>query len=164
MLSDSRLYKLHRKPCEKIQVLSDRDGLYVRISVKGAVTFFMRYRFDGKAQQMMLGSYPAMSLKQARARNLHFRGLMQAGQDPRISQRLERESAYGCPTFEALAHIWYEKYARKQLKNHKANLASLELYIFPRFGALPADKITTHHWLDALESVTARSPSQAGSC
>lgn len=65
-ISDSYLKACLNKEREKVEEKSDRDGLWVRVSKKGAVTFFYRYRFLGKQDKMTLGSYPALSLKAAR--------------------------------------------------------------------------------------------------
>lgn len=69
MLSDSALKRHHRKIIPKQITLTDRDGLYVRVSQKGKLSFFMRYRFNGKADQLTIGSYPTISLKEARDEN-----------------------------------------------------------------------------------------------
>ncbi|MEG1502565.1 MAG: hypothetical protein RR370_04160, partial [Synergistaceae bacterium] len=39
------------------------------------------------------------------------------------------------------------------------HLRSFELYVFPKFGALPADQITLHMWLELFESHLKKSPS-----
>nr|WP_238593050.1 Arm DNA-binding domain-containing protein [Kosakonia sacchari] len=36
--------------------------------MSGSITFFYRYRWDGKAVQLMIGDYPTVSLSQARER------------------------------------------------------------------------------------------------
>ncbi|NMV21044.1 DUF4102 domain-containing protein, partial [Vibrio parahaemolyticus] len=63
MLSDSKLRSYHGKKREKQLVLSDRDGLYVRVSKAGGVSFFIRYRYAGKPDQLTIGPYPELSLK-----------------------------------------------------------------------------------------------------
>lgn len=66
-LSDTKLRSLHRKPYTGSPELSDGDGLGVRISPLGAMAFQFRFRWEGKAQRISLGKYPAMGLKDARA-------------------------------------------------------------------------------------------------
>lgn len=64
-LSDSwlkaNLNKVADKPYEK----ADRDGLSVRVSAKGAITFQMRYRWASNAARVDIGPYPLLSLKEA---------------------------------------------------------------------------------------------------
>ena len=54
------------KSIDKAHMVADRDGLNIRVSKKGTLTFTMRYRFAGKPDQLALGTYPEMSLSDAR--------------------------------------------------------------------------------------------------
>jgi hypothetical protein len=65
-ISDSYLKSCLGRERDKVEEKADRDGLWVRISLKGAVTFFYRFRFLGKQDKMTIGSYPEFSLKAAR--------------------------------------------------------------------------------------------------
>ncbi|QLH64375.1 DUF4102 domain-containing protein [Serratia symbiotica] len=47
--------------------VSDADGLSARISPKGVINFQFRYRWNGKAQRLGIGRYPAVTLKDARS-------------------------------------------------------------------------------------------------
>lgn len=40
-----------------LEVRSDRDGLGVRVSPNGKITFQLRYRYDGAAKRVDLGTY-----------------------------------------------------------------------------------------------------------
>lgn len=44
-ISDSYLKSCLGRERDKVEEKADRDGLWVRISKKGAVTFFYRFRF-----------------------------------------------------------------------------------------------------------------------
>lgn len=65
-ISDSYLKSCLGRERDKVEEKADRDGLWVRISKKGAVTFFYRFRFLGKQDKMTIGSYPEFGLKAAR--------------------------------------------------------------------------------------------------
>ena len=54
------------KPREQVEEHADRDAMSVRISKKGKIVFQLRYRFAGKAERLDLGTYPHLSLKDAR--------------------------------------------------------------------------------------------------
>lgn len=73
MLTDTKLKKALGKKRDDIEVLSDSHGLNVRISQAGKITFFYRYRWQGKAVKINVGDYPAMSIAQARDRRQQFR-------------------------------------------------------------------------------------------
>lgn len=73
-LTDSWLRSVSGKTAEKIVTKADRDGLSVRVTPKGKVIFQFRYRWDGKAERIDVGTYPATSLKDAREAALFYRG------------------------------------------------------------------------------------------
>ncbi|EAC0928116.1 DUF4102 domain-containing protein, partial [Salmonella enterica subsp. enterica] len=54
-ISDSYLKSCLGRERDKVEEKADRDGLWVRISKKGAVTFFYRFRFLGKQDKMTIG-------------------------------------------------------------------------------------------------------------
>lgn len=47
---------------------ADGDGLYLFLSSAGGMLWRMDYRFEGKRKTLSFGSYPAVSLKDARKR------------------------------------------------------------------------------------------------
>ncbi|MDP1276955.1 Arm DNA-binding domain-containing protein, partial [Klebsiella pneumoniae] len=68
LLTDTKLRKALGKKRDQIEVISDAHGLNVRLSTSGSITFFYRYRWNGKAAQLTIGDYPTTSLSQARER------------------------------------------------------------------------------------------------
>lgn len=50
----------------KVEEFADRDAMSVRISAKGKIVFQLRYRYLGKACRLDIGTYPNLSLKNAR--------------------------------------------------------------------------------------------------
>lgn len=56
------------QPREKEYVMSDGAGLVVLIKPGGAKLWRYRYSMNGKKQKLSLGSYPEISLAQARVR------------------------------------------------------------------------------------------------
>lgn len=57
-------------------------GLQLRISVAGAVAWFLRYRIDGRRRFTRLGAWPAMKPEQARARAREIALVVAQGLDP----------------------------------------------------------------------------------
>ncbi|EJP3274117.1 integrase arm-type DNA-binding domain-containing protein [Vibrio parahaemolyticus] len=163
MLSDSKLRSYYGKKREKQLVLSDRDGLYVRVSTAGGVSFFIRYRYAGKPDQLTIGPYPELSLKEARDRSLHYRSILISGKNPKIQKKLEITKTIGAMTFSELIELWYEKEAAVRIKRHKPILNAIKLHLYPAFENVPIEDITTHHFLDALDNVAKRSPHQVQS-
>ncbi len=90
-ISHSKLKFLLNKPQPKRFELSDRDGLSVRVSQTGALSFQYRYRFKAKAKRLYLGRYPDLTLAQARDKIPQLRQLIKEGKDPGVElKRLMR--------------------------------------------------------------------------
>lgn len=84
MLTDTAIQK--QKPKDKPYRLSDRDGLYLLIEPTGKKKWQFRFTWetDGKKQRpwQSLGSYPLVTLRQARALALESRVLLEKGINP----------------------------------------------------------------------------------
>lgn len=91
----------------------DREGLGVRITPRGKITFQLRYRFGGKPKRLDLGSYPLMSLKGARAEAQRLRARHERGHDPQIVRVLEKQAIIKADSIESLFRQWYEAYCTK---------------------------------------------------
>lgn len=130
---------------------SDREGLGVRISPKGKITFQLRYRYAGKPRRLDLGSYPLMSLKEARNEAQRLRARHEQGHDPQVVRLLEKQAIVKADSIEQLFRQWYEAYCQKNKKGHHDILRSFELHVFPVIGRLPAEQVTLHEWLNLLE-------------
>lgn len=60
------------------------SGFGIRVANTGTKTFFLRYRYKGKLQRLMIGPYPAIKLSDARGTADAARTLVRAGRDPKI--------------------------------------------------------------------------------
>ncbi len=163
MLTDSKIKSYFRKPREKQLAIADRDGLSIRVSKAGGVSFFIRYRYAGKADQLTIGTYPEMTLKEARDKNLAYRAMLIDGKNPKIEKRLMFEQESTSMSLNGLISLWYEKEAKERKKNHKAVYAAIKNHVLSRIGDLPFAKITTHHYFDVLEEVKKDAPYQVQS-
>ncbi len=153
-ITDAWLKSNSGKPGDKIREKADRDGLGARVTRKGKIVFQMRYRYNGSAnaRRLDLGTYPAMSLKKARAEHLRLREKQEQGHDPKVIRLTEKTAIVEAPLVEALFRLWYEKYCKTAKKGHHEVLRTFELYVFPKIGKLPAQEVTLHHWLELLEA------------
>ena len=74
--------------CKKLQPpnqLSDGGGLYLQARGNGKYWRFRYYRpSDNKRDEMRLGVYPEISLKEAREKREELRGLIAKGIDPKL--------------------------------------------------------------------------------
>lgn len=159
-ITDTWLKANSGKLREKIEVISDRDSLSVRASVKGKLVFQLRYRLDGKQKRMDLGSYPSMSLKKAREEATRLRAELEQGRDPfqvKIQDKLEYKNQY---TVKQLIEEWHEKEGCKKISG-KDIYRSMELYLYPALQNFYHDDLEINHWLVFLEEVARSVPAIA---
>jgi len=125
------------KPGPKITRLFDERGLYLELSPAGGKWWRLKYRIDGREKRLSLGTYPDVSLKDARERRDLARKEVAAGTDPAETRKAEKaaKKAAALNTFEAVAGAWLEKSADTWDKGtHEKVLASLVNHVFPRIG------------------------------
>ena len=157
-ITDSWLRANNGRTREVREEKTDRDGLSVRATPNGKLVFQMRYRYNGKAKRLDIGTYPFISLKEARKENQRLKGQLEKGHDPKNIRFLEKQANMEVETFEEFFRQWYEKYCKKNKKHHFEILRTYELYVFPKLGKLPADKITLHTWINLLEDLAEKLP------
>jgi integrase len=83
----------------------DGDGLMLVVSATGAKKWVLRYQAAGKRRDKGLGSYPDVSLKDARARAAEDRRTLAAGLDPIAARRAAKRAAKPVPTFAEVAAL-----------------------------------------------------------
>jgi hypothetical protein len=64
MLTEVAIRKL--KPSDKPRKVFDGGGLYLLVSPTGSIGWRLKYRMAGKEKLISFGTYPAVSLKEAR--------------------------------------------------------------------------------------------------
>ena len=98
------------KPKEKAYKLADEQGLYLLITPNGSKLWKLKYRFEGIEKKLSFGSFPEVSLADARAERDKARKQIKADKiDPGIlknsikrSKKLASERS-----FEAIAREWH---------------------------------------------------------
>ena len=151
-LADSWLRGINGKPYEGQSEVTDGDGLSVRISPKGLITFQVRHMRDGKQVRTSLGRYPSMTLKEARIRAAE------------IKEGLVSTSENDEPTPLVLFNEWFEKYVMRECREGTQNNYR---YTFSaaknRLPDRPVDKITQDMWLSYFDAISERAPGVARS-
>lgn len=160
MISDSWLKSKVGKRLEKPDEVGDRDGMSVRVSRRGKITFQMRFRIDGKPARCDLGRYPKMTLAEARDLSKRMQKALDGGHDPRVVLRLEKDAIRNAEadTLNKLFTDWYAKVVVKTKPSHVQIRRSFEIHVLPKYGKHPSVEVTLHHWLDLLEELAARKP------
>lgn len=158
-ITDSWLKAHHKKPHDKTSEKADGEGLSARVSPAGKIVFQMRYRYGGTPARLDLGTYPRISMKEARVEHQRLKAELERGHDPRVVRQVERVQISAAATNESVYKEWYEAYCVANKKQHREILRSFEIHVFPKLGSLPADKTSTHTWLSLIEEVADRTPS-----
>lgn len=160
-LTEAWLKANNGKSREKVEEVADRDSMSVRISPKGKIVFQLRYRFAGKAERLDLGTYPHLSLKDARSKVSDMRSLLDKGMNPKVEIRVQQQKYIDATTLKEVFDDWYESYCVKKKTFAKDIRNSFEHHVFPEIGDLPIDRITLQQWLAILEELAEEVPSIA---
>ena len=158
-LSETWLKSQLGKDRDKIEEFADRDAMGVRITPKGKIVFQLRYRYNGKQHRLDLGSYPNLSLKNARAEADRLRGELEKGYDPKQVKLKEKVRIQDAYTFDKLFYEWHEKFCVPNKESEHEIKRSFEIYVLPELGKQNCDDITAYQWLSLLEKIAKKSPS-----
>lgn len=151
-LSDTYLKSNLGRGRLKVEEKADRDGLWVRLSIKGAVTFFYRYRFMGRQDKMTIGSYPAISLKQAREDTAKHAAILAQGKNPKVQRELELLQLNSAVTFEKMFRDWFTM-VESGKKCADQVMRSFELHVFPKVGKYQSAEISLQRWISLLDDL-----------
>ena len=77
-------------PTDKSYKIWDSNGLFLLITPTGGKLWRFKYRYGGKEKQLSLGTYPLVSLADARVKRDAFRALVANGVNPSTQVKLER--------------------------------------------------------------------------
>lgn len=137
--------------------LADAGGLYLYIRPTGSKTWRMKYRYRSREKLLTFGSWPEISLGDARARRDSAREQLRNNVDPSSPGGRAHPSQPGLVTFEQLARRWHERRQGRWSAEHAADvLASLERDVFPAIGAEDPRSIEAPAVLELLLAVEAR--------
>lgn len=142
-LTDTQLR--NAKPAEKDYTITDGLGLSILITNKGAKGWRFRYRHLGKPKLMSFGTYPEISLQQARARRDEARALVAEGKDPSEARKEAKTQAklQALNTFEAVANEWHALHNKSKSERHQQRVKRwLEFYLYPSLGKRAISSIT----------------------
>src|SRR5215471_18280154 len=81
------------RPKSRPYMLSDGDGLHLLVYASGSKAWRLRYRFEGKANMISFGSFPEVSLLDARKKRDDAKRLLANGVNPSLTRKMERGSA-----------------------------------------------------------------------
>ncbi|MQT39415.1 tyrosine-type recombinase/integrase [Pseudomonas sp. FSL R10-0765] len=158
-LSDRQLKAV--KPKDKDYVLTDGDGLQLRVRVNRSMQWNFNYRHPVTKNRinMAFGSYPEVSLAQARKKTVEARQLLAQGIDPK-AQRNELQEAKRAETehtFENVATAWFELKKDSVTPAYAEDIwRSLKLHVFPSMKSTPLSEVSAPMVIKLLRPIEAK--------
>lgn len=156
-LTDATIRNL--KPRDKPYKVSDFEGLFLLVKPTGSRLWHQKYRIDGKEKLLAIGSYPEVSLAQARLARDAARALLASGKDPsEVKQERKREEKERRGlTFESQAKAYMDKTAKEGRAD--TTLSKTEWLLgmaIAEFGTKPMSEITSPMVLRCLRKIEAK--------
>lgn len=131
------------KPGRKPVKIADGGGMYLLVTPTGGKCRRLKYRFQGKEKVLALGTYPEISLAEAREARDAARKQLKNGIDPGEARAIARE--------------WHGRFSQTLSPGHAAaKLRRLELDVFPSFGTRLPDDIKAPDVLRVLRRIADR--------
>lgn len=147
-------------PLDKARLrLADSGGLYLEVVPTGGKLWRWKYRYAGKEKRLALGSYPVVTLAQARRARDDARDQLKTGLDPVAAKKLVKvaQVAARANNFEAVARAWFDHWKDNKSGRHADYvLRRLEADVFPVVGPRPIADITAPELLAMVKKIEAR--------
>ena len=136
--------------------LFDEGGLLLIVKPSGGKLWRFKYRYLGKEQQLSIGVFPDVGLKEARKRRDDARKLIANGLNPTFEKKREAiaTSVSAANTFKAVADEFIAKREREGLKGITMDKARWLLrQLEPAIGQRPISEIEPYELLAVLKRV-----------
>lgn len=140
------------KATEKPVKLFDGGGLYLLVEPGGRKGWRLKYRFGGREKLISLGTYPQLSLAEARRKRDKARDLISKGINPAIAKKIEKQarSERQEHTFRKLAENWLERQTNLAASTFNMTKRRLERDVFPAIGSLPINDLNARVILEGV--------------
>jgi integrase len=150
-LSDTQLRSINGKPYTGKPEIADRDGLSVRISNAGTITWQYRFRFRSSVGRLTLGRYPDVKLSEARKFVPELRNALANDTDPRVYWK-QRNTRRG----KVNVRYCCEQFLLKQGSSLKPGTIAtyqscFRVHLFDAFDDRLVDDITLGEWIDFFD-------------
>ncbi|HDZ1969573.1 site-specific integrase [Klebsiella pneumoniae] len=164
-LSDTSLRKMIGRESPGDSFYADGDGLSVKVSKVGVMTWYFTYRVGGRAtapQRVKLGNYPDLSIKAAREKREQCRAWLAEGKNPKHQLMITTQESLKPVTVREALDYWIREYATHKRANVEKHVEQLNKHIYPYIGDYPLSMCETRHWLECFSRVRSDAPVAAG--
>ena len=155
-LTDTKIR--NTSPGSKDITLFDGGGLFLLIKSTGSKLWRFKYRHSGKDNMLGMGTYPEVTLKEARSKRDAARKLLANGINPSDARKnVAREEQATATTFNQVFNEWLEIQASKLAETTVNKIrSSMEIHALPRIGKRPITEIKVDDLLGLLRTVEAK--------
>ncbi|MCL6363763.1 DUF4102 domain-containing protein [Pectobacterium carotovorum subsp. carotovorum] len=164
-LSDTSLRKMMGRESPGDSFYADGDGLSVKVSKIGIMTWYFTFRVGGRSaapQRIKVGNYPDLSLKAAREKREQCRAWLAEGKNPRHQLSITTQESLKPVTVREALEYWIREYATHKRANVDKHIEQLKKHIYPYIGDYPLSMCETRHWLECFSRVRSEAPVAAG--
>ena len=127
-------------------------GFVLRVTRTGRKTFYFRYRNSyGKYSRVRIGTYPELSLADAREKARSLQVEVDTGEDPAEDLQRIREA----PTVAVLATEYVERYAKRRKRSWKEDERLLAKHVVPLVGDVRAPELRRRQVITLVEKLVA---------
>ena len=137
------------------------DGLILVVNPGGSRAWLTRIRdATGRRRDMGLGSYPEVTLKEARDKAAQLRRQVRDGIDTVAERRKQRQVV---PTFQKAAEATFEerKGGFENPAHQRQWVSAMKRFAYPALGSLPVDQVTGPLIVRALKPIWVEKPETA---
>jgi integrase len=152
----------HAPAKERPYKLTDSNGLYMVVTPSRGRLWRYRYRFAGKVKDLSLGTFPEVTLAQAREKRDAARLQLKNSIDPCKVKQAQKsltisKASDGQETFEAIAREWHGQWSNDKAKSTAdTTIRRLEKNVFPWMGTRPVAEIDAPELLAVLRRIESR--------
>lgn len=146
------------KPQGNAYKLFDGGGLFLFVTPSGGKLWHFKYRFDNKEKKLAFGTYPEISLDDARQRRDEARRQVAHGIDPGAVRKAQKQAETSeTETFEVIAREWHAKFTHTWTPGYAITIMGrLERDCFPWIGTRPITQIKASELLTVLRRIESR--------
>jgi integrase len=149
------------KPGNAAKKLYDGKGLLLIVTPTGGKWWRFKYSFDGKSKTISFGTYPEISLSQARDRREAARKLVAVGVDPSVNRRAVKTAKEEllANSFQCIALEWHKKQVENSewTEEHAETIMTRMVKdMFPYIGVTPITGVTAKDIRTILDRVKGR--------
>lgn len=150
------------KATGKPYTLGDIDGLSLAVSDQGGRSWHFRYVWAGNRQRMSFGTYPEVSLREARALRDEARALVAKGINPKVDRKCKRRAVRLASehSFKVVFKLWFDHRSLELKKGRNSTLSQIERIfeadVLPSLGQMPIHEVRRSDLVETVAKIERR--------